>query len=99
MNLYFSEKVLIGISFLNLKYKRTTTIITDPQPHPETTTSSRKSTATYQNIIHAHYIAVMSYQSARHNRARTSTSERHEFSEIYVCQLLAMYCSESYKAK
>ena len=53
-----------------MKYKRTTTIITDPYPHPETTISSGKS-APCQIIIHAHYIAVMPYQSARHNRART----------------------------
>ena len=72
MSLCFSEKVLIGISFWNLKYKRTTTTITDPQLHPETTISSRKSAPTYQIIIHAYDIAVIACQSARRNPARTS---------------------------
>ena len=78
MSLYFSEKVLIDTSLQNVKYKRTTTIITDPYPHPETTISSGKS-APCQIIIHAHYIAVMPYQSARHNRARTKRPRAMDF--------------------
>ena len=65
-----------------MKYERTTTIITDPYPHPETTISSGKSAPIYQIIIAADYIAVMPYQSARHNRARTKRPRAMDFQKF-----------------